>query len=391
MSEHEEPQVSILLVDDQPMGLALLEDTLKGLGQKMVKAQSGREALRHLLREEFAVILLDVVMPEMDGFETARLIRERKSSANVPIIFLTALSDGEVQQFRAYSIGAVDYVSKPAHPDMLRSKVSVFVELAKKTQALRKSNEQLREANRQVVEQQLRVLQSEKLASVGLLAAGVAHEINNPLMGVQNCVALLREGKAAPERREAYFDAITTALGQIGSTVQSLLRYAREQPVEFTTVDVGACVSTCLPLIAPVMRTRSVEVVQRIAPGEVVVKGNGSQLSQAAMNVLLNAVQASPPGSQIAISSLTEPGRVGVRFEDKGSGISEEELQKVCDPFYTTKSEGEGTGLGLAVTQGILHAHGGELSIASKQGAGTVVTFWLPLQSAAELPKSVLL
>jgi signal transduction histidine kinase len=148
-------KVPILLVDDQPEGLMALEATLAPLGQQLVTARSGREALRHLLHQDFAVVLLDVVMPDMDGFETAQLIRERERSRNTPILFLTALSRGEVPEFRAYAVGAVDYMLKPYEPDILRSKVSVFVDLFRKTEMLRRQSEALREAQRREHEREL--------------------------------------------------------------------------------------------------------------------------------------------------------------------------------------------------------------------------------------------
>ncbi|MFL5345253.1 MAG: ATP-binding protein [Hyalangium sp.] len=148
-------KVPILLVDDQPEGLMALEATLAPLGHQLVTARSGREALRQLLHQDFAVVLLDVVMPEMDGFETAQLIREREKSRNTPILFLTALSRGEVPEFRAYAVGAVDYLLKPYEPDILRSKVSVFVDLFRKTDMLRRQAEALREAQRREHEREL--------------------------------------------------------------------------------------------------------------------------------------------------------------------------------------------------------------------------------------------
>ena len=379
-------QVSILLVDDHPAGLLALEEALAPLGQRLVKAESGREALRQVLRQEFAVILLDVLMPELDGFETARLIRERRGCEGVPLIFLTALAEGELPQFRAYSMGAVDYVLKPFHPHILRSKVSVFVELAKRTQLLRRSNEQLREANHRIMQQQLQVLQAEKLASVGLLAAGVAHEINNPLMGAINCLSLLRQGRAPADRREVYFDAVAEALQHIATTVRALLGYAREQPVGRSRVDLTGLVSSCLPLLEPVVRARGVDIVQRHEARPLYACANGSQLRQAAMNVLLNAVHASPAAGKVTVSYLSAGSRVGICFEDEGEGMAPEVLQRVCDPFFTTKPQGEGTGLGLSVTQGIIHAHGGELAIRSELGQGTAVTLWLPAPPPEALP-----
>jgi len=138
-------KVNILLVDDRPDKLLVLETVLADLDQNLVKVQSGREALRRLLQEEFAVILLDVNMPRMDGFETASLIRQRKNSEHTPIIFITAVNDAENHVTRGYSIGAVDYIFAPVVPEVLRTKVSVFVELHKKTEQVRRQAECLRE------------------------------------------------------------------------------------------------------------------------------------------------------------------------------------------------------------------------------------------------------
>ena len=142
-------RVSILLVDDQPNNLLALESILADLGQTLVRAHSGRAALRHLLEADFAVILLDVQMPEMDGFETATLIREREKSRDTPIIFLTALSRSDTNVFRGYELGAVDYIFKPFHAEILRSKVTVFVELFRKREAVKRQSQELSRLVRQ--------------------------------------------------------------------------------------------------------------------------------------------------------------------------------------------------------------------------------------------------
>src|SRR5579884_3245175 len=139
-------KVKILLVDDRPANLLALETILEDLGQEMVRANSGKEALRHLLTEDFAVILLDVNMPEMDGFETAALIRERERSRHTPILFITAHKDDD-HQFRGYYAGAVDFLYKPINPEILRSKVSIFVDLCRKTDLLRRHTEALETRN----------------------------------------------------------------------------------------------------------------------------------------------------------------------------------------------------------------------------------------------------
>src|SRR5215213_3395546 len=143
-------RVSILMVDDHPENLLALEATLGYLDQRIVKANSGREALKLLLKHDFAVILLDVHMPDMDGFETAQLIRNRDKSQNTPIIFLTAMHKGEGQVFKGYSLGAVDYIFKPFEPDILKAKVSVFIELYKKTEEIKRQAELLRVKNQEL-------------------------------------------------------------------------------------------------------------------------------------------------------------------------------------------------------------------------------------------------
>ncbi|ARV57295.1 hypothetical protein BZZ01_00455 [Nostocales cyanobacterium HT-58-2] len=170
-----EPKVNILLIDDYPENLLALETILDSLDQNLVKANSGEEALKCLLNQDFAVILLDVQMPGMDGFETATLIRQRERSRYTPIIFLTASSTNDDLMFRGYSCGAVDYLFKPIPAEILRSKIAVFVDLFKKTKQVTQQAAQLKTQEFQLLSQQ-----QEKHIALGKLAAGLAHELNNP-------------------------------------------------------------------------------------------------------------------------------------------------------------------------------------------------------------------
>src|SRR4051812_21202815 len=204
-------RANILLVDDRPDKILALETILAPLGQRILKANSGEEALRVLLNEEAAVIVLDVMMPGMDGFETAKLIRERESTRDVPIIFVSALDATNERVNRAYALGAVDYVPGPSSPDALRAKVRVFVELHHKTQALKNKSTQMEE-----------------------LCYVVAHDLRAPLRTINGfCRALLDEagGKLNQSERE-YLDRICGSVKRMSTLTRDLLDFAKFQSAD---------------------------------------------------------------------------------------------------------------------------------------------------------------
>ena len=243
---------------------------------------------------------------------------------------------------------------------------------------------ELSEANRRLVEEHAKLVRAEKLSSIGLLAAGVAHEINNPLSGVMGLVRSLRQGTVPEPKREEYFETVREGLERMRATVQGLLDYARPRAPSRARVDAVDMVSACLRLVAPATRKKDVAIELRV-PGGVspVVHADRSQLMQAVVNVVMNAIYVAPAGSAVDVAVVGEGPRVGIRVVDRGPGIPKADLARVCDPFFSTKPEGEGTGLGLAITLGILEAHGGELAIDSETGRGTAVTLWLPILPGA--------
>jgi signal transduction histidine kinase len=258
-----------------------------------------------------------------------------------------------------------------------------------RAEALKEAHARLVEANRRIVEEQSKLIHAEKLSSIGRLAAGVAHEINNPLTGVMACVEALQSFNLPEDRRERYFETIRDGLERIKSVVQSLLDFAAPHKGEFHAVDVYPLVMSTVRLIQPEIVRRRLQMNVRIKRGRTWVRADRSQLMQAIMNVLLNAIHASPPNAEVRIRTKAEGSRTGIEIIDQGSGIPEELLGRVCEPFFTTKPQGEGTGLGLSVTLGIVEAHSGEIQIKSRVGVGTTVTLWLDTTEPPEDQRAV--
>ena len=232
-------------------------------------------------------------------------------------------------------------------------------------------------ANRRIREEQLQLVQAEKMSSIGLLASGVAHEINNPLAGVMACVKALRDEDVESVRREEYFATVLDGLERIQQTVRGLLDYSRQRNPQPTLVDLEGVVSAALLLISPAVRKKDITI--ETESGEALaVHCDRSQLMQALVNVLLNALYAAPVHGHVKVAVLDEGERRGISVIDDGPGIKPELISRVCDPFFTTKPEGEGTGLGLAVTLSLMRANGGDLGIEAAPTGGAKVTLWLP-------------
>src|SRR5690349_18517034 len=238
-------RVNILLVDDQPANLVALEAMLQGLGQNLIKAESGREALKWLLTEDFAVILLDVKMPEMDGFETAALIRQREKSRHTPILFLTAADNSHTQAVRGYAVGAVDYLVKPVVPEFVRSKVAVFVELAKKNELLRRQAERLKAS-----EQEARELAAEQAELVRDLehknrelesfSYAVSHDLRAPLRRIESFSRAVRDSQAdrLDEAGRHYLERVREASQQMSQLIDDVLYLARVTRTEMREQEV---------------------------------------------------------------------------------------------------------------------------------------------------------
>jgi two-component system NtrC family sensor kinase len=226
---------------------------------------------------------------------------------------------------------------------------------------------------------QRQIGQSEKLASVGRMAAGIAHEINNPLTGLLTFEHLLKDEKSLSLKGREYLDIMYKETSRMRGIVMGLLNFARESPAEMALADVNEIIRQWITLVRNQKDFSDIMIEEQLAKGLPSVHADANQLQQVLVNLSLNACEAMPEGGTLTISTWEENQHVLVSIADTGHGINEEHLEKVFDPFFTTKPVGKGTGLGLSVSYGIIRQHGGVIKVKSQEGQGTVFTFTLPV------------
>lgn len=381
-------QVSILIVDDTPENLIALEAVLHDLGPRLVKVRSGEEALRALLREQFAVILLDVNMPGMNGFETAALIRQRKHTEHIPIIFVSAISTTDTHLFQGYSLGAVDYIFTPVMPEVLRSKVSVFVDLVKKSEAVRQQAAELRRANEELrteVETRKKTEQALQASNEELEAFSysVSHDLRAPVRSMQGFARVLLEdyGETLDEAAKDYLNRIISGACRMDNLIQDLLVYSR---LGHTNLSLGPV--SLLSLAQEIASQMSGEIEAagaeiQIAEDLPEVLANKMALGQALTNLIGNGMKfvAKDTKPTVRIEAETIGTMVRLWIKDNGIGIAEEHQSRVFRVFERLHSNEvyPGTGIGLAIVRKAIERMNGRVGLESEVGKGS--RFWIEL------------
>jgi signal transduction histidine kinase len=414
--------VNVLLVDDQPGKLLGYEVILSELGENLLKAGSANEALGLLLRYEVAIVLIDVCMPDLDGFELAAMIREHPRFQKTAIIFVSAIQVTDLDLIRGYAAGAVDYVPVPVIPDLLRAKVRVFAELYRKTHQLETLNAELErrvdertmelaQTNAELerrVEQRTRereaalaqVHEMQKVESLGQLTGGVAHDFNNLLMAVLGNLELLRKLVPDDPKLLRLINGATQGAERGATLTKRMLAFARRQELKPETVVVAALVDSMVEMLRRSLGPE-IRIVTDFAHDLPPTRVDPNQLELALLNLALNARDAMPIGGGLTISAhcervtasdisgLQAGDYVCIVEQDTGHGMDEATLKRAAEPFFTTKGAGRGTGLGLSMVDGLVAQSGGAMRISSQPGVGTRVELWLPVsrQAAADRPR----
>ena len=430
-------RVAVLLVDDQPARLLSYRAILGDLGLDLIEAGSGREALHRLMEREFAAVLLDVNMPDMDGFETATLIHSHPRYESTPIIFVTAVHVTDLDRLKGYELGAFDYVYVPVVPAILRSKVQVLAELHAHRKKLERLNRTLEQANAQLAEanstlqaQRSRELQAlnrtlehanlelaeansaleaenaeRRRAEEALreadrrkneFLATLSHELRNPLAAIANAVRFVQlAGEDGPEHVAAR-DIAARQVEHLTRLIDDLLDVSRitsgRIPLRFERVVLGDVVARALETVGPLAAARGQRLAVRIDEPPAAVDGDPVRLAQVVANLVGNAIKYSADGAEIEITAggaavEGEPCAF-VSVRDPGIGIAAEMLPHVFDLFSRAphaRAEGDASlGVGLALVRELVTLHGGSVQ-ASSAGPGTGAEFVVRLPLAPAL------
>ncbi|MDX1513078.1 MAG: response regulator, partial [Gammaproteobacteria bacterium] len=418
----------VLVVDDSATYRTIISGMLANEGAAVEQADNGEKGLELLTRQRFDCIVVDTHMPEMDGPELCRRITEMRLASEYPAVVLMVSSEETKENMqRAIEAGADDFVGKTSDPTVIKARINALLrrkffqeenqriieELkAKELEAVRAreekkaaearaalvekleaANRELEDANRKLKEAQTRLVHSEKMASLGQLVAGIAHELNNPLSFVTNNLFLIGEGvekTLAPLEDKLPEDSAKRigklrirlkdtreGLDRVKDLVQKLRTFSRLDAGVFGTMDVRESVDMVLKFLHHKMKDRI--LVETLYEHREALDCYPGELNQVLMNVVANAVDAIDDDGTISIHTRESDGNLLISVRDTGCGIPPEVVNRIFEPFFTTKPVGSGMGLGLSLAYSIVQAHQGEIDVDSKPGNGTTFTIRIPL------------
>ena len=408
----EDRRVELLLVDDRPENLLALEAILEPLGQILISAQSGEEALKCVLKHDFACILLDVQMPDMNGFDAAQIIKSREKSRYIPIIFLSAISKEDAYVFKGYSMGAVDYVFKPFNPDVLRSKVAVFVDLYLKQQQIIEKADLLAESERRELELQHRaeLLESEARSAAQLtelntqlqarqkeleLAMGVrnrfyasmSHELRTPINAVIGYSTLMIDNIYGPlnEKQREGLQRTLKAARHLLELVNDVLDLSKIEAgkieLALQSVSVPSLIEDLFITVRPLADEHGTSLSFKHPDEPLSIVTDPRRVRQILLNLLSNAIKFGMKKPIEVTCERTADGGVSVSVKDEGEGISGDDQSRIFEEFVqVSPTQQMGTGLGLPISRRLATLLDGTLEVESTPGKGSVFTLKLPAE-----------
>jgi signal transduction histidine kinase len=412
--------VNLLLVDDRPENLLALQAILEPLGQDLVLAHSGEEALKCVLQNEFACILLDVQMPDMNGFDTAQIIKSREKSRYIPIIFLSAINKEDSYVFKGYSMGAVDYVFKPFNPDVLRSKVAVFVDLYLKQQQIMEQAEMLADSQRREMElehraelleaeaksaeqltalnKQLKERQQELEQAMGVrnrFYASMSHELRTPINAVIGYSTLMIDNIYGPlnEKQREGLQRTLRAARHLLELVNDVLDLSKIEAgkieLSMQPVNIANLIEDLFVTVRPLADEHGTKLTFERPDEPMTIVTDPRRVRQILLNLLSNAIKFGLQKPILVTATQTANGGTAIAVVDQGEGISEDDLTRIFEEFVqVSPTQQLGTGLGLPISRRLATLLEGSLEVRSEPGAGSVFTLTLPAEGTPRVVDS---
>ena len=408
--------MKILIVDDELVSRKKLEKIMESLGE-CESVENGEDALKIAMTENPPdLILLDIMMPGMGGYEVCKRLKAVPETKDIPVIFLSAMDD-KADIIQGLEMGAVDYITKPFHKAEVKARALTHLSLKKMREDLYAQNiilesqvKEIQEKTDQLRQKDLQLIEMDRIAGIGTLAAGIAHEINNPLGFVKSSIGSLKKGmdkvlgalsywddkpvsepllkdyedyltqinfEHLTDSLDTKFDRIQRGIERIMKIVNSLRSFSRLDMEAIGKIDINQSIEDAVEILST-QDAKDVEFVREFQKVPV-MKCSPKEINQCLLHILKNALDTVEHKGTIKIftSYNEKEDQIIIRIADNGKGMSPEVVRQALNPFFTTKSVGSGTGIGLSLTERIIKRHGGMINISSKEGEGTAVMITL--------------
>lgn len=345
----------ILIVDDEEDNLVLLEKRLKASGFDTIEAKDGEEALSQAFKYLPALILLDIMMPKKDGYEVLDILRKDDKTKDIPVILLTAKAEVP-DKVKGLELGAEDYVTKPFDFKELLARINSHLETKKEYEEK---------------------IKGEKLIALSTMMMGVAHEVRNPLVVIGGFSKKLLSMTDENDPRYKYILAIEKEVGRLEKMINDIYEFKTIQIVCDKQLSINDSIRNVIIRVEKLLSEKNIKLIMKLSEVDAVIPMDKNNFEKALQNIIDNAIEAMPNGGVLTVVSELREKLFIIQIIDTGIGIKEEDLKFIFDPFFTSKMEG--TGLGLTVAMKIIEKHNGKISVKSNKDTGTVVTIELKL------------